>query len=202
MAKRLVLFSQPSPTIFEKLKTILFPEYLTKRVFAYMPSEGDSVEANAKFTPIWQEFTKSCGAKFVFIDNSKRGEEAITEREKLLSANIVMITGGNTFKLLNHLRLSGLDKAIIELWQKGGVVLAGFSAGAIVLTPSIRTAKTGEGDVNELGLTDLTGLGIVDFEVFVHYDEVSQKPELEQFKRDTRANVKTIGNEEMMVIDR
>ncbi|MFA6518791.1 MAG: Type 1 glutamine amidotransferase-like domain-containing protein [Candidatus Shapirobacteria bacterium] len=199
MLKRLVLFSQPSPDIFKKLKAVLFPEYLTEKIFAYIPSEGDSVEANAKFTPIWQDFAKSCGAKFVFIDNSKRGEEATVEREKLLSANVVMITGGNTFRLLNHLRLSGLDKAIEKLWQKGGVVLAGFSAGAIVLTPSIRIAKTG--DINELELKDLTGLGVVDFEVWPHYEE-TQNDELEKFKREEGAEIKTVRNEEMMVIDK
>ena len=58
---------------------------------------------------------------------------------------------------MNHLKKSGLDKAIIEFWKKDGVVLAGFSAGAIVLSPLIETARI-YGDVNEPGLTDLSGL--------------------------------------------
>jgi len=118
MPKRLVLFSQPSPSVWEKLDIALFPEYLKDRVFAYMPSEGDAVEANAQYTPLWEEYTEKNHAKLVFIDNSKRGSEAEIEAEKLKTANILMITGGNTFKLLNHLRKSELDKAIIEFWKK------------------------------------------------------------------------------------
>lgn len=201
MSERLVLFSQPSPAVFEKLKTALFPEYLKERVFAYMPSEGDSVETNARYTPIWQQFAESNGAKFVIVDNSMRGEEAEVEKQKILSSNILIITGGNTFKLLNHLHRSGLSETIKEFWQKGGVVLSGFSAGAIVLSPSIETAKTGADDANELGITDLTGINIFDFEVWPHY-ELSQETEVVEYKTKSQRELKTIGNEEVVVIDK
>jgi dipeptidase E len=201
MQERLILFSQPSSTVWEKLDAALFPEYLMNRVFAYMPSEGDAAEANAQYTPLWEEYAKKNHAKLVFIDNSKRGPEAAIEAEKLKSANILMITGGNTFKLLNHLKKSGLDKAIIEFWKKDGVVLAGFSAGAIVLSPSIETARTGCGDVDELGLTDLSGLGIVDFEIWPHY-ESDQAQEVADYKSKSLRDLKLIGNEEVVVIDK
>jgi len=200
MNERLVLFSQPSPSVFEKLKTVLFPEYLTNRVFAYMPSEGDSLD-NPKYTPIWQQFAQSNGARFVFVDNSKRGEEAEVEKQKILASNILIITGGNTFKLLNHLRQSGLGETIKEFWQKGQVVLSGFSAGAIVLSPSIETAITGAGDANELGISNLTGLGIINFEVWPHY-EPTQAVEVAEYKIKSQTELKTIGNEEVVVIDK
>jgi len=201
MSERLILFSQPSPAVWEKLDTVLFPEFLKDRVFAYMPSEGDAVELNTQFAPIWDEYTKKHHAKLVTIDNSKRGNEAEIEVGKLKSANILVITGGNTFKLLNHLKKSGLDKAIIEFWKKDGVVLAGFSAGAIVLSPSIETARTGYGDVDELGLTDLSGLGIVDFEIWPHY-ESDQAQEAADYKSKSTRELKLIGNEEVVVIDK
>ena len=96
MSKRLVLFSRPDAQIFEQLSEVLFPKYLNERVFAYMPAEGDSPE-NVQYDSIWQEFTKRNNAKLVYIDNSKRGDEAEIEKDKLLSANILIITGGNTF---------------------------------------------------------------------------------------------------------
>lgn len=201
MSERLVLFSQPSPAVFQKLKTALFPEYLSERVFAYMPSEGDSIEANAKYAPIWQQFAENNGARFVFIDNSKRGGDAEIEKQKILSSNILVITGGNTFKLLNHLRKSGLEETVKEFWQKGGVVLSGFSAGAIVLSPSIETAKTGAGDADELGISDLTGLGIVNFEIWPHYEPI-QETEVAEYKTKKQTELKTIGNEEVVVIDK
>lgn len=199
MPKRLVLFSNPTPTVFEKLKTLLFPEYLSEKVFAYMPSEGDKIETNIKYTPIWQELAQNNGAKFVFVDNSKRGDEAEIEKQKILSSKILIITGGNTFKLLNHLRRSGLSETIKQFWQKDGVVLSGFSAGAIVLTPTIDVSNYG--DPNEIGLTDLTGLGIVDFEVWPHY-EPNQEIQVTEYKTKNHQDLKTISDDEIVVIDK
>lgn len=201
MSKRLILFSQPSSAVWARLDEVLFPEFLKDRVFAYMPSEGDAVELNAQFATTWDEYTMKHHAKLVTIDNSKRGNEAKIEVEKLKSANILVITGGNTFKLLNHLRKSGLDKAIIDFWKKNGVVLVGFSAGAIVLSPSIETASTGYGDVNEIGLTDLSGLRIVDFEIWPHY-KPDQAQEVADYKSKNLCDLKLIGNDEVIVIDK
>lgn len=199
MNKRLVLFSQPSPAVWEKLEDALFPEYLDNRIIAYMPCEGDAAEFNAQFAHIWEMQAEKNHATLLSIDNSKRGYEAKIESQKLLSANILMITGGNTFKLLDHLRKSGLDKAIIEFWEKDNVVIAGFSAGAIILSPSIETAKI-YGDVNEPGVTDLSGLGIVDFEIWPHY-ESTQVQEVADYKSKIQIDVKLIGNDEIVVID-
>lgn len=169
-----------------------------------MPSEGDSPE-NAKYDPIWQEFTKINNAKLVYLNNSKRGDEAKVEKDKLLTANILMITGGNTFKLLNHLRLSGLDDAIVEFWKKDNVVLSGFSAGAIILTPRINISSqraTDLADENSVGLKDLTGLNIIDFEIWPHFN-----PKLDQKVFDTyRSNcpnlIETVSDEEIKIIDK
>lgn len=128
------------------------------------------------------------------------GSEAIQEKGILLSSNIQLISGGNTDKLLYYLRRLGLDKAIIQFWEKGGVVLSGFSAGAIVLTPSVETATTGVDEREELGLTDLRGLGIVPFHVWPHYD-ASQYAELQEYRSKHNVEVRTIGDEECLVVE-
>lgn len=199
MSKRLVLFSQPSPIVFEKLKSALFPKYLINKTLAIIQSDGFDLEAVTKYNPIWQQFAESNGAKFLFIDNSKRGSDSLLETKKLLSSDIVVISGGNTFTLLNHLRLSGLDKAILEFWQKDNVVLAGFSAGAIVLTPTIEVANYG--DTDDLKLTNLTGLNIVDFQVWPHY-ELSQEAEVIEYKTKNQTELRTIGDDDVLVIDK
>lgn len=199
MSKRLVLFSQPTAEVWEKLNTVLFPAYLGGRILAYMPCEGDETELNAQFLPLWETFAAKNNAQLVVIDNSKRGSEAENEIEKLKTANVLMITGGNTFKLLNHLRESGLGKAIKEFWQKGNVVLSGFSAGAVILTPSIQTARI-YGDVNEPGLSDLSALGIVDFEVWAHF-EPSQAKAADEYRQIINHGLKLITNQEIVVID-
>ena len=200
MAKRLILFSLPTPTVWNQLERVIFPDYIPERVFAYMPSEGDAREINAQFAPMWEDFAKKFQAKLVIIDNSKRDREAQIEIEKLKSATVLLITGGNTFKLLNHLRKSGLDKAIVEFWKKDKIVLAGFSAGAIVVSPSIKTAAI-YGDENTPGLTDISGLGIIDFEVWPHY-EINQAQKLADYKSTCSHEVTIIGNDDVIVIDR
>jgi dipeptidase E len=198
ISKRLVLFSNPTPSVFEKLDDVLFPEFLSQKVFAYMPADGSTWEENAQYEPIWQKFAEIHGSKFISIDNSLRGKNAQYEKDKILSANILMITGGNTYTLMDHLRKSGLDSAILEFWKKPGVVLAGFSAGAIVLTPSIEVAKTG--DINEVGLSDLRGLNLIDFEVWPHYEK-SHDSEIAEYRGDNPIELKLISDEELLVID-
>jgi len=200
MSKRIVLFSQPSPEIFAKLSEVLFPKYLNDKVFAYMPANGADSD-NDLYTKIWEEFANSNNAKFVFVDNSKRGDQALAEHKKILNSNILMITGGNTFTLLNHLRLSGLDNTIKQFWQKENVVLSGFSAGAIVLSPSIWVASMGDADTNEVGITDLMGLNIVDFEVWPHFEQ-SQRPQADEYKLSNQREIKLIGNDEVLVVDK
>lgn len=200
MAKKIILFSEPAPEVMKKLKSEIFPEFIKNKIFAYMPSDGGDTQANANFTPFWQKYAQDNGAKFVYIDNSKTGQEAEDEIQKLDSANILMITGGNTYKLLKNLSDSGFDKAIKDFWQKKDVVLAGFSAGALVLTPSITIAKIG--DPNEVGLTDLTGLGLVDFEIWPHFS-TEQQAELDVYSSSKPGVViKPIPNDQFLVINR
>ena len=196
MAKKLVLFSQPSTKIFNKLKIELFPNFLTGKRFAYMPSDGSDQENNQKYLPIWENFVEINQAEFIFVDNSQRGKLANLEKQKILSANILIITGGNTFKLLYQLRQSGLDQAILEFWQKDNVVLSGFSAGAIVLSPSVETSK----DINDPQLTDLSGLNIINFGIWPHYNS-SQEQVLSDFKSKNNPNIRTITNDEIIVIN-
>ncbi len=73
----------------------------------------------------------------------------------------MVITGGNTFKLLDNLRKSGLDKAIKEFSNKSEFVLAGLSAGALVLTPTIEVCNLPNYDESTVGIDDFTGLNII-----------------------------------------
>ncbi|MCD8568238.1 MAG: peptidase E [Geovibrio sp.] len=76
---------------------------------------------------------------------------------------------GNTFHLLNEAHKTGFDK-----WLKENIdskVIVGISAGSIIMTPNIAVASIDDGDENIVGLTDLSGLGFVDFEVSPHTPE-------------------------------
>ena len=195
--KRIILFSSPEGKHFQKILDLTFPKELNNKILAYMPSNGS--ETKQEYTNLWQGFTKIYESKFLFIDNSK--DDAGEEIDKLLSANILVITGGNTFTLLRNLKRLGLDKAILNFVKKDNYVISGFSAGALILTPSINICNLPNFDENLVGLQDLTGLGLVEYEVFPHYSR-KQKSVLDAYRLRTRSEVKQITDDNYIVIDK
>ncbi len=90
----------------------------------------------------------------------------------LAASDVVYLAGGNTFHFLHHLRRSGLLDAVDRFARRGGVV-AGLSAGGILMTPDIGLAAYPEfdRDEDEIGLSKRArrALGLVDFEFFPHF---------------------------------
>ncbi len=196
LMKRVILFSTITSANSTEILSQIFSNELGDLALAYMPSDG--IANSAIYIEEWRAYAKKFGASFTVIDNHSPNA---AEKQKLLDANILVISGGNTFALLHNLRTSGLDKTIIEFAQKPNVILSGFSAGAIVLSPTIAICNLPNFDENIVGLTDLRGLGIVDFEIFPHYVEASQLQTLEDYRATTSNQVKQISDEEYIVVD-
>ena len=70
-----------------------------------------------------------------------------------------------------------------------------------MLTPSINICNLPNFDENLVELEDFSGLDIVDFEVFPHYDELSQKATLESYRKTAANNVRRITDEDYISID-
>lgn len=87
------------------------------------------------------------------------------------TSDAIYIAGGNTFYILHHLKKAGFVKKLKD-HVKSGRVLAGLSAGAIIMTPDIDLAGYPEfdKDENEIGLRSKKSLGIVGFEFFPHFN--------------------------------
>ena len=200
--KRIILFSQPTEKNIDELSKNLFPLELKNKIMAYMPTNGHL--SKQKYTDYWQKLALDNNCKFVFVDNMILGEE-----NKIDNANILLITGGNTFELLNNLRNSKLDKAVVNFSKKDNFIIAGFSAGAIVLSPNINIASQPSGidptdmmDENLVGVTDMTGLNIIDFEVWPHfYAEYDQKT-LDNYQNNCPNKVVTLGDDEMKLVEK
>ena len=80
--------------------------------------------------------------------------------------DIIYVSGGNTFYLLNELRKSCVWQAIKNA-VKAGKIYIGESAGAIVASPDTRYATLM--DENSAKTSDFTGLNLVDFCVVPHF---------------------------------
>jgi len=195
--KKVILFSSLTEVNREEITSLLFLNEIENKSFAFMPSDGIA-NCKQEYIDTWQDMAQNFNADFVVVDNlAENTEEQIN---KLKNSNVLMISGGNTFKLLDNLRKSGLDEAIRAFTHKENFILCGYSAGALVLTPSIEICNLPKYDENTVGITDLAGLQVVDFEIFPHY-----RPEDEKFFDDyvktTKRQVKTITNDGFIDLD-
>ena len=83
----------------------------------------------------------------------------------IAEADLLLVGGGNTFRLLHELRIRGCLEAIRAAVSAGAHYI-GWSAGSVVATPSIRTT-------NDMPIVDpggLDALGLVRFQINAHYN--------------------------------
>jgi dipeptidase E len=91
-------------------------------------------------------------------------------KKAVFESDIIHLGGGNTFYFLKAIRKSAIINDLVQFLRRGGI-LTGLSAGAIVMTPTIETAgyPTFDCDKNDVALTNLRALGLVNFDFFPHY---------------------------------
>ncbi len=106
---------------------------------------------------------------FYQIDIVDISADGVDWRSRLADADILWVSGGNTFHLLDQMRKTGFDDWLVDNLKDK--IYVGGSASSIVVTPTIRIAEPI--DQNLVGLKDMTGLGLVDFEINVHCNEAS-----------------------------
>ncbi|MGE3973584.1 MAG: Type 1 glutamine amidotransferase-like domain-containing protein [Bdellovibrionales bacterium] len=138
----------------------------------------------------WKRYYKKYGVKNFnyFAPNRDYSPKHL---EKVFSGDVIYLSSGNTFIFLNHLRKNKLIPQFKKFVKKGGV-LAGMSAGAIVMTPNIMTAQvpSADRDENKHCLTDYKAMSLVGFEFSPHYDwRGSHDQELIQYSKQTRSPI-------------
>ncbi|HEU5229086.1 MAG TPA: Type 1 glutamine amidotransferase-like domain-containing protein [Ktedonobacteraceae bacterium] len=198
--RRILLFSHVTEEAQRRVFPLLFPDQLSPKVFACMPANGALHGRSYElFCDSWQAIAQQHHAEFVYIDNAQ--EDAEEERVKLQRANILCITGGNACLLLRNLRRSGLDRGIKDFARKEQYVLAGYSAGAMVLTPTVRLAAWEPFNENrEVGLTTFEALGLVNYEVFPHYSAETQAA-FERYRCSSPNLVKPLTDDAYICLD-
>ena len=86
--------------------------------------------------------------------------------------DIIYVGGGNTQRLINHWRNTGLDQVLINAARRG-ILMAGVSAGASVWFESALSDASGQ------GLQAVSGIGLIAGSCCPHYDsEPQRKPAL------------------------
>lgn len=119
--------------------------------------------------------------------------------KRLGEVDVIYPSGGNTFHLLEQARKTGFGKWLIENLKHK--VYVGGSASTILITPTIRVAEIDKIDPNLFGLTDLTGLGLVDFEVVVHVPSMISQKSAEAYAKKSKNKVYIFDDESALKID-
>ena len=88
---------------------------------------------------------------------------------ELLKYDVVEFIGGNPYYLLNSILLHNTAAVIKQLVEKK--VLLGWSAGALVFTPSIEVVDRLTPEMNIVNLDNLKGLSLTNTYILPHYNK-------------------------------
>jgi dipeptidase E len=141
-----------------------------------------------------------------YFDNSRRQQEL---SKMLTEAGLVWIRGGNSFVLRRAMKASGFDVMITELLMRDAIVYGGYSAGACMLSPSLKGVEmVDDPHVVPPGYDPAIiwdGLGLLPYAIVPHFKSIL--PESEAVDRlvkhyiDHKIPFRTLRDEEVIVVD-
>ena len=88
---------------------------------------------------------------------------------ELLKYDVIEFIGGNPYYLLNSIRVHNASAVIKQLAEKK--VLLGWSAGAMVFTPSIEIVDKLTPEINIVKLDNLDSLSLTNTHIIPHYNK-------------------------------
>ena len=123
---------------------------------------------------------------------------------------LVWVRGGNTFVLRAQFARSGADTVLPEILSADALVYAGYSAGACVLTPTLRGLEYAD-DPAEVrptcGIPPIwDGLGLVDYAIVPHVgsadlDESGSAGPTIEYYRNAGIEYRPLTDDEVIVVD-
>ena len=123
--------------------------------------------------------------------------------DALLDYDLAEMIGGNPYYLLHSIRLHGFADALREFAESR--VLIGWSAGALVIGPTLELIDRYSPEMNEAGLTNLSALGLTDVQILPHYSRFLTRYEnfeeiCARYEQEKRCQVVRINDGEGVLI--
>lgn len=129
-----------------------------------------------------------------------------TSPKRLYEFDVIYILGGNPFLLLDEAMKSDALTVLKELAYQDKLLM-GYSAGALLLGPDLSLFNDLDSllGFNEIGLNELTCVGLYDFHIFPHYkDFTTQVPELvsevERFESQRNSSIYRLNDNQGITI--
>ncbi|MEG2801468.1 MAG: Type 1 glutamine amidotransferase-like domain-containing protein [Longicatena sp.] len=122
--------------------------------------------------------------------------------DKIITSDIIYVSGGNTFFLLDAFRKTGVDKLIIEQIHNGKPYI-GESAGSMILSENIEYASLMDSPKVANGLNgDYHALAITEFSIVPHSNNVPFKNIVKKIDKtySSKYDLKLISNNQAIMI--
>lgn len=142
------------------------------RMYAHAAAAFSEVAAGATVTFVpyalaqWDDYAQRAEAAFaafgVPVASAHRAEDPA---RAILEADVVMMGGGNTFRLLDTLAGLGVLEGLSERVRDGRTRYLGASAGTNLACPTIRTTN----DMPICQPASFDALGLIPFQINLHY---------------------------------
>lgn len=142
----------------------------SETTIGFVPTAANVEEGNKDW--VVGQFLKLWRYGYNNIDIIDPTAAGVDWQTRLNNVDVIYVSGGNTFHLLDQTRKTGFDTWLEA--NKDKKVYVGGSASSILMAPTIGVAGREFGDPNLPNLTDLTGLGWVDFEIAPHISNAAK----------------------------
>jgi dipeptidase E len=142
------------------------------RMYAHAAAACTEVAAGARVTFIpfalaqWDDYAARAAAAFAsFGIELVSAHDAADPARAILEAEVVMMGGGNTFRLLDTLSGLGVVEGLGDRVRAGATRYIGSSAGTNLACPTIRTTN----DMPICQPASFDALGLIPFQINLHY---------------------------------
>jgi dipeptidase E len=112
-----------------------------------------------------------CKADVLFLIKERPSQEQI--RNKILSADIIYVGGGNTLLMMRLWRRLGVDKLLVQAYENG-TVLSGISAGSICWFDSGHSDSMSFYNPRKWKYVNVKGLGLISGIHCPHYNGMTR----------------------------
>jgi dipeptidase E len=166
---------------------------------AFIPTAADPYPADAR---PWMDSdrAKLVDMGFAVTEYDLKGKNAETLRADLAQYQVIFVSGGNTYYLLNEVKKSGFDLVVKELIDKG-IVYIGSSAGSVIMCQTIDHARLIEHPELVPELTDYSGLGLTDMLIAPHYGNPKYSERYKQIKAQWGDKILLLRDDQAVIVN-
>ncbi len=190
-----LLLTSAGMTVKDEILKIL-PKSPNKLKLAHIITASNP-EKNKSYVYKDKKLMTEVGFDVEDIDIEGKREEEL--RNLLKDKDIIFVQGGNTFYLLRWVKESGFDKVIKDLINEGKIYI-GISAGSYIACPTIIQSNWKGENNNIVGLKDLSGLNLIPFLLFVHFEE-KHRPIIEKEIKKINLPLVALSNYQAVLVE-